>query len=77
MSSLDGVLHTDNFFFMIDNRGKMYRCGPTPSSGDCTLFNELASKKLVRHGNYYFNGGGPMAVLNSSHIIATSANDMV
>jgi hypothetical protein len=77
MSSLDGVLHTDNFFFMIDDRGKMYRCGPTPSSGDCTLFNELASKKLVRHGNDYFNGGGPMAVLNSSHIIATSANDMV
>jgi hypothetical protein len=76
MSSLDGVLHTDNFFFMIDDRGKMYRCGPTPSSGDCTLFNELASKKMF-NGYHYLNGGGPMAVLNSSHIIATSANDMV
>jgi hypothetical protein len=66
---IQGMLHTGNFVYMIDGRGKMRRCGPTPSSGDCTLFNKLSDSGV--------GGGGPMAVLNSSHIIVTSSNHMV
>jgi hypothetical protein len=55
---------------MIDEEGQMRRCGPTPNSADCTLFNKLWVTKR-------FGGGGPMAMLNSSHIIATSSNYMV
>ncbi len=70
---MTGMLHTDKFMYIIDMRGEMRRCGPTPSRADCTLFNKLAAKVI----DYEEIGGGPMAVLNSSHIIATSANDMV
>jgi hypothetical protein len=73
-STLTGLLHTDKFIYMINQRGKMYRCGPTPSLGDCTLFNKLSYNTFWREEP---NGGGPMAALNSSHIIATSANHMV
>jgi hypothetical protein len=66
--SMRGLLHTDKFIYIMNQRGVMRRCGPTPSLGDCTLFNKLSST---------FPAGGPMAVLNSSHIIATSANEMV
>jgi hypothetical protein len=69
------VLATDNFVYIADRNGEMRRCGPTPSSAGCTLFNKLASYKSSYKRK--ITGGGPMAVLNSSHIIATSANDMV
>jgi hypothetical protein len=68
--TVQGILHTENFIYMIDEEGQMRRCGPTPNSADCTLFNKLWVTKR-------FGGGGPMAMLNSSHIIATSSNYMV
>jgi hypothetical protein len=65
---IQGILHSDYFIYMIDESGKVRRCGPTPDSGDCQVINHLGVTSW---------SGGPMAVLNSSHIIATSAFFMV